>query len=178
MSNVTKTEALKQALLGLKHRDVDGHPCFCLLWPDEESHCEEQEHCVRAQKALGYPNPQPVTINLTDKRLLELLDIARFQRDMTKQRLYQLETIEGPAVNYKEKKVELMSAQEFWQAIVDSCKAPVEQAKVDGPTFNLGRSEGRADVAAELRRIIDPNDEQHLSLDGTLDIVRKLVNLL
>lgn len=178
MSNVTKTEALKQALLGLKHRDIDGHPCFCLLWPDEESHCEGQEHCVRAQEALGYPNPQPVTINLTDKQLLELLNIARFQRDMAKQRLYQLETIEGSVADHKEKKVGLMNAQEFWQALVASCEAPVEPGKVDGPIFNLGRSEGRADVAAELRRIIDPSDEQHLSLDGTLDIVRKLVNLL
>lgn len=48
------------------------------------------------------------------------------------------------------------------------------QAKVDGPVYNAGRSEGKADVAAELRAIIDPTDEQHLSLDGLLDIVRKL----
>ena len=48
------------------------------------------------------------------------------------------------------------------------------QAKVDGPIFNCGRAEGQADVAAQLRATIDPTDEQHLNLDGLLDIVRKL----
>jgi hypothetical protein len=128
-----RVDVLKQAILLLKHRDVNGEPCFCFLWPDEEPHCEAQtgnDTCRQVKEALKYPNegyPMPLLSFFADKRTIEELE---------------------------------------------------KQAAVDGPVFNLGRSEGRADVAVELRKIIDPNDEQHLSLDGTLDIVRKLVNLL
>ena len=128
-----RVEVLRQAILLLKHRDIDGHPCFCFLWPDEDPHCEAEtgnDNCRQVQEALKYPNegyPMPL--------------MERF-------------------------------------AMTNTIKDLEEQAKVDGPVFNLGRSEGRADVAVELRKIIDPTDEQHLSLDGTLDIVRKLVNLL
>lgn len=41
----------------------------------------------------------------------------------------------------------------------------------DGPVYRAGRSEGRADIAALLRKIIDPADTRHLNLDGLLDAV-------
>lgn len=128
-----RVEVLRQAILLLKHRDVNGEPCFCFLWPDEDPHCEAEtgnDACRQVKEALKYPDegyPMPL--------------MGQFAADNT--------------IKYLE-----------------------EQARVDGPIFNLGRSEGRADIAVELRKIIDPNDEQHLSLDGTLDIVRKLANLL
>lgn len=43
-----------------------------------------------------------------------------------------------------------------------------EEARVDGVMFNLGRSEGHADVAARLRRIFDPHDMEHLDLDAVI----------
>jgi hypothetical protein len=45
----------------------------------------------------------------------------------------------------------------------------------DSETYNAGRSEGNADVAAELRRIIDPEDKKHLNLTGLLKQVEYLV---
>jgi len=43
-----------------------------------------------------------------------------------------------------------------------------EERKADGPAFNCGRHEGQADVAARLRKILDPTDAGHLDLDGLL----------
>ena len=45
----------------------------------------------------------------------------------------------------------------------------------DSETYNAGRSEGNADVAAELRRIIDPEDKNHLNLTGSLKEIERLV---
>ncbi|MCC6178834.1 MAG: hypothetical protein WAZ94_15140 [Phycisphaerales bacterium] len=45
---------------------------------------------------------------------------------------------------------------------------------VDGPIFNSGRMEGRSDVAASLRRVLDPADVNHWSIDGLLNEVRRL----
>lgn len=45
----------------------------------------------------------------------------------------------------------------------------------DGEAYNAGRSEGHADVAAELRKILDPDDKNHWNLDGVLKEVEKLV---
>lgn len=48
-------KAAAEALLALKHRDVDGHPCWCFLWPDEVPHCEANDPknpnagCAKAQ---------------------------------------------------------------------------------------------------------------------------------
>lgn len=50
-----------------------------------------------------------------------------------------------------------------------------EQVRVDGPAFNQGRAEGKSDVAAELRRILDPEDKEHLNLDGLLKLIGQLV---
>jgi hypothetical protein len=47
--------------------------------------------------------------------------------------------------------------------------------KVDGPVYNSGRSEGRADVKAQFTKIVDPEDEQHFSIDGVLKEVEQLV---
>ena len=46
--------------------------------------------------------------------------------------------------------------------------------RVDGPVFNSGRSEGRSDVAASLRRVLDPGDINHWNIDGLLNEVRRL----
>ena len=48
-------------------------------------------------------------------------------------------------------------------------------AATDGPTYNAGRSEGRADVAAYLRAILDPGDVHNWNLDGALAEVRRLM---
>ena len=45
----------------------------------------------------------------------------------------------------------------------------------DGPAFNRGRSEGRSDVAAMLRKIVDPEDKNKWNLDGALAEVRKIM---
>lgn len=60
------------------------------------------------------------------------------------------------------------------EGAVDTLKRVIREGRVDGRAFNLGRSEGRAEVAVVLRRIVDPRDEGHLSLDGALDRVREL----
>ena len=44
----------------------------------------------------------------------------------------------------------------------------------DGPVYNRGRSEGWADVCAELRAIIDPDDAHHWNKDGLLKEVERL----
>lgn len=48
------------------------------------------------------------------------------------------------------------------------------RAKVDGPVFNNGRMEGRDDVKVMVRKIVDPEDSEHLSLDGVLKKVAEL----
>lgn len=47
---------------------------------------------------------------------------------------------------------------------------------VDGPAFNAGRNEGRADVCADLRVILDPEHRHHWNLDGLLNEVKRLVS--
>jgi hypothetical protein len=44
----------------------------------------------------------------------------------------------------------------------------------DGPVYNAGRSEGHADVCAELRKIIDPKGKNHWNKDGLLKEVARL----
>lgn len=46
---------------------------------------------------------------------------------------------------------------------------------IDTETYNAGRAEGNADVAAELRKILDPQDKHHLNLTGALKMVEKLL---
>jgi hypothetical protein len=50
-----------------------------------------------------------------------------------------------------------------------------EDNKIDGPIFHCGRLEGRADIAVQLRKIVDPTDQYHLNLDGALKMVSQLV---
>jgi hypothetical protein len=48
------------------------------------------------------------------------------------------------------------------------------KCSVDGPIYNSGRLEGWADVAAQLRKILDPKDTHHWNLDGLLAEVARL----
>lgn len=65
---------------------------------------------------------------------------------------------------------------------VDTLRAQVAtvtaEAATDGPAYQRGRSEGRADVAASLRALLDPSDAQHWNLDGALTEVRRIVRAL
>ena len=45
----------------------------------------------------------------------------------------------------------------------------------DTEEYNRGRAEGNADVAAELRKILDPQDKLHLDLTGALKRVEALL---
>lgn len=45
----------------------------------------------------------------------------------------------------------------------------------DTEEYNRGRAEGNADVAAELRKILDPQDKLHLNLTGALKRVEALL---
>lgn len=45
----------------------------------------------------------------------------------------------------------------------------------DSETYNAGRSEGHADVAVEIRKIIDPEDKKHLNLTGSLKEIECLI---
>ena len=45
----------------------------------------------------------------------------------------------------------------------------------DGEAYNRGRAEGNADVAVELRKLVDPLDKEHLNLTGTLKKVERLL---
>lgn len=51
-----------------------------------------------------------------------------------------------------------------------------EENKVDGPVFNSGRLMGHADMCADLRATIDPEDANHWNRDGLLNEVRDLKN--
>lgn len=44
-----------------------------------------------------------------------------------------------------------------------------------GSVFSQGRAEGRADVAAQLRALLDPSDAQHWDLDGLLSEVETII---
>ena len=46
----------------------------------------------------------------------------------------------------------------------------------DGPVYNAGRLEGRADVIVAVRQIVDPEDVYHWNIDGVLKEVRRLVD--
>jgi hypothetical protein len=60
------------------------------------------------------------------------------------------------------------------KALLERLVKAEADAKVDGPVFNHGRWEGRSDVAAQLRAVLDPSDAGHLSLDGLLAMVNAL----
>ena len=45
----------------------------------------------------------------------------------------------------------------------------------DTEEYNRGRAEGNADVATELRKILDPHDKLHLNLTGALKRVEALL---
>lgn len=62
-----------------------------------------------------------------------------------------------------------------WGIAARAIIADAPESQVDGPVFNLGRSEGRADVAVQLRKLVDPEDLNHWNLDGTLAEVARLV---
>jgi hypothetical protein len=63
------------------------------------------------------------------------------------------------------------SALEWTQ---EELKKEVKKSMVDGEVFNMGRSEGQADIAASLRHVLDPEDKKHWNLDGLLKEVVKL----
>ena len=46
---------------------------------------------------------------------------------------------------------------------------------VDSEAYNAGRAEGNRDVAAELRKILDPQNKHHLNLTDALKMVEKLL---
>lgn len=66
-----------------------------------------------------------------------------------------------------------------WHEVIRE-HAPIEQAIShivepraygaidDDPVFQQGRHEGWSDIAAKLRAIVDPNDVDHLNIDGLL----------
>jgi hypothetical protein len=61
---------------------------------------------------------------------------------------------------------------------IDSLRAELNKTTyiaTDSETYNAGRAEGNADVAAELRKIIDPEDKKHLNLTGALKETERLV---
>lgn len=70
-------------------------------------------------------------------------------------------------------------AKEDIRALVDLVRNLQVALKVasmfDGPIFNQGRAEGRADVSVSLRKVLDPTDAEHLNLDGSLKKVAHLV---
>lgn len=45
------------------------------------------------------------------------------------------------------------------------------ESEPDEPNYNCGRIEGHADVCAQLRAILDPENVEHLSLDGLLEAI-------
>ena len=47
-------------------------------------------------------------------------------------------------------------------------------SKVDGPVFNAGRAEGQSDIKARLRKIVDPEDQNHWDIDGVMSEVERL----
>jgi len=49
-----------------------------------------------------------------------------------------------------------------------------EKNKVDGEVFNMGRSEGQANIAASLSLILDPEDKNHWNIIGLLKEVVRL----
>jgi len=58
---------------------------------------------------------------------------------------------------------------------VMATSAPAKREGVDGQYYNCGRAEGRADVCAELRAILDVDDKHHWNKDGLLKEVARLV---
>jgi len=46
---------------------------------------------------------------------------------------------------------------------------------IDTETYNAGRAQGNADVAAELRKILDPQDKRQLNLNGLLKRIEELL---
>ncbi len=47
----------------------------------------------------------------------------------------------------------------------------------DNAIFQAGKAEGHADIAVELRKIVDRDDKNHWNIDGTLKEVKRLVSL-
>lgn len=59
--------------------------------------------------------------------------------------------------------------------LLDEVRHLRTEAATDGPVYERGRWEGRADVAARLREILDPEDKNKWTLDGCLKEVKRLV---
>jgi len=54
----------------------------------------------------------------------------------------------------------------------------MNDSAVDGPIYEAGRLEGHADIAARLRAILDPEDENHWNIDGVLKAVEDNAKML
>jgi chromosome segregation ATPase len=69
-----------------------------------------------------------------------------------------------------------MSLSEESEELLGKVRQVLESAQVDGSIYNAGRCEGRADVAAQLRTLLDHGDANHWNLDGLLGEVSRLAN--
>jgi hypothetical protein len=61
-----------------------------------------------------------------------------------------------------------------WKHIAEGGNGCWRKEDTDGPVYNRGRSEGWADVCAELRAILDPDDGHRWNKDGLLKEVERL----
>jgi hypothetical protein len=61
-----------------------------------------------------------------------------------------------------------------WWVGLPNRAVPVKIESVDGPLFEQGRWEGRSDVAAQLRAILDPDDLNHWNIEALLGEVARL----
>jgi hypothetical protein len=94
-----------------------------------------------------------------DKAILYDLDQAGIQQR------------EKDAIELVELRYESLSLKKKVRSLANQLAEYLDLTKVDGEVYNLGRAEGASDVAAMLRSILDPSDEQKLNLDGLLNLV-------
>lgn len=70
---------------------------------------------------------------------------------------------------------ELTDENDALKTRIDQLQKQLTAAEyTDSPTYNSGRTEGWADVAAQLRKILDAEDSHHWNLDGLLAEVARL----
>lgn len=105
------------------------------------------------------------------RQALEQVDVQRGRADREA----------AKADRFQAERDQALLSSKVWREKFEAARAvgleiqrSLESAQVDGPVFNAGRAEGRADVAAQLRGILDPEDTHHWSLDGVLAEVERL----
>lgn len=115
------------------------------------------------------------------KELLEEIDLLRYQllhqQNLFNERMLQIEELSNLTENEipskdLPKQTKIINEKALSFKVSNSCFKSLKEFE------EAARSEGRADIAVKLRKIIDPKDINHYNIDRSLNHVQKMKDIL